>query len=130
MIVLLDMNLSPRWVDYLRARGIDAVHWSSVGDVCAEDRVIMAWAREHDHVVFTNDLDFTTLLAATGDTGPSVLQLRTQNVMPEACGEMVVRVLIEQQMIFEQGAFVTIDEVKARVRILPLRQKRGDEGSG
>lgn len=84
----------------------------------------MAWARDNDHVVFTNDLDFTTLMVASGATGPSVIQLRPQNLMPEAVGDVVVGVLIEHQAILEQGAFVTVDEIKARVRILPLRKRR------
>jgi len=31
MHVLIDMNLTPRWVEYLNGVGHDAVHWSSIG---------------------------------------------------------------------------------------------------
>ena len=43
--LLVDMNLSPAWVDWLHARGCSAVHWSSVGNPCASDRIVLAWAR-------------------------------------------------------------------------------------
>jgi predicted nuclease of predicted toxin-antitoxin system len=35
MKVLVDMNLSPRWVPLMAAAQIEAVHWSSVGPVQA-----------------------------------------------------------------------------------------------
>lgn len=93
--------------------------------------MLMAWAIEHDHVVLANDLDFTALLASSGAAGPSVIQLRAQNLLPEAVGKIVVHVLNEHEVAFEQGAFVTVDEAKARVRILPLLRKRAtEEGSG
>lgn len=31
MKILLDMNLTPRWVGFLRERGLEAVRWSEVG---------------------------------------------------------------------------------------------------
>jgi predicted nuclease of predicted toxin-antitoxin system len=31
MRLLIDMNLTPRWVHFLRHAGYEAVHWSSVG---------------------------------------------------------------------------------------------------
>ena len=41
MRVLLDMNLSPTWVEFLTRHGIEAVHWSEVGDVGAKDAVLL-----------------------------------------------------------------------------------------
>jgi hypothetical protein len=29
MKLLVDMNLSPRWIEYLKQSGFDAVHWGS-----------------------------------------------------------------------------------------------------
>ena len=59
------MNLSPVWAEYLRHAGIEAEHWSSIGDVRAPDRLIMAHARERHLIVFTHDLDFGNILAVT-----------------------------------------------------------------
>lgn len=76
MKLLLDMNLSPRWVAYLAGTGIESVHWSSVGPHSASDAEIMAYALKHDCVVLTQDLDFSSILAATRGTKPSVVQIR------------------------------------------------------
>jgi predicted nuclease of predicted toxin-antitoxin system len=121
MKVLVDMNLSPLWVAYLADHGIDALHWSSVGDPRAKDSVVMGWAREHGYIVFTHDLDFSALLATTGASGPSVLQVRTQDVLPSAIGGDVVRVLREQSVALQDGAVVTLDEAASRIRVLPIR---------
>ena len=120
MRVLLDMNLSPDWVEYLARHGFDALHWSRVGDPCAPDSTIMEWARANGCVVFSHDLDYSAILAATHSDGPSVVQVRAKNVMPDAIGHDVVRVLRLRAEEIEQGAVVTIDRGRARVRLLPL----------
>lgn len=122
MKLVVDMNLPPRWIGFLATNNIDAVHWSNVGDPRASDAVIMKWALDHGAYVFTHDLDFTAILALAGATGPSVIQVRTQNVLPEAIGADVVRVLSTHADALQAGAIVTIDEVGARVRVLPIRR--------
>lgn len=121
MKLLIDMNLSPEWVDELRAYGWQAVHWSTVGALDATDRVIMDWAREHHYVVFTHDLDFGAVLAVTRATGPSVIQVRTQDVMPWRLAPVLAPILSQHQSVLEIGALIIVDEVKSRVRLLPLR---------
>jgi predicted nuclease of predicted toxin-antitoxin system len=121
MRVLIDVNLSPAWVDVLLARGIEAVHWTSVGDPSAPDETIMHYAREHRYVVFTHDLDFGTLLALTRARGPSVSQVRTHDVLPAAIGDLVIKVLTAHAAALEAGALVTVDTRSSRVRVLPIR---------
>ncbi len=118
--LLIDMNLSPAWVPALKGYGWAATHWSIVGDPRAPDREVMEWARTHGCVVFTHDLDFTTMLALTRATGPSVLQVRTRNVLPEGLAALVDRTLRLHETELAQGALVVIDEQRARLRILPL----------
>jgi predicted nuclease of predicted toxin-antitoxin system len=127
MKILLDMNLPPGWVGFLRQEGFEAVHWSEVGDPRSSDTAIMTWAHDHGFVVFTHDLDFSALLAASHAAGPSVIQVRTQNVMPAAIGRDVVRVLRLCAAQIEDGAVVSIDKMASRVRILPIgpAQPRG-----
>jgi predicted nuclease of predicted toxin-antitoxin system len=43
MKILVDMNLSPAWVGFLAAHGIDAAHWLEVGDFRAKDATVMEW---------------------------------------------------------------------------------------
>ena len=120
MRLLVDMNLSPEWVGVLQSAGWEAVHWSTVGNPRAEDGEIMAWARAQEHVVFTHDLDFGTLLALTRAGSPSVLQVRTQDVTPAAIGALVVSALRQFEGTLEKGALIVLDEARARARILPL----------
>jgi predicted nuclease of predicted toxin-antitoxin system len=79
--ILVDMNLSPHWVSFLVRAGFESFHWSTIGDARASDAELMAWARAHGHVVFTHDMDFGALLAATRARGPSVLQARVKNTL-------------------------------------------------
>ena len=121
MKLLVDMNLSPDWCAKLQHHGVEASHWSTIGDARASDVVIMTWAREHDYIVLTHDLDFTTLLATTSAAGPSVVQVRAQDVTQKHLVTLVVRAIKAHIEELNQGALVTIDEVSARVRVLPLR---------
>jgi predicted nuclease of predicted toxin-antitoxin system len=120
MKILIDMNLPPRWVQWFANAGWEALHWSQVGSPTASDREIMVWARENGYMVFTHDLDFSALLAATQGEGPSVIQIRTQNILPESIGTLVITVLKQYQQELEQGAIMTIEPQRARMRILPL----------
>jgi predicted nuclease of predicted toxin-antitoxin system len=65
-------------------------------------------------------LDFGILLALTQAESPSVIQVRTQDVFPEVLGNRLVKVLQEHQSVLEKGALLTVDEGKARVRVLPF----------
>ncbi len=118
--ILIDMNLSPGWVQLLQRAGWAAVHWSTVGDPRASDRTILEWANANGHVVFTHDLDFGTMLALTHRSGPSVLQVRGQDVLPDNVGHVVVDVIRRHASDLEAGALVVIDRSKSRVRILPI----------
>jgi len=80
----------------------------------------MGWAREHQHVVFTHDLDFGTLLALTRATGPSVIQVRTQNVPPAHLEAVMVGAIRSYEWQLQEGALVTVDEARGKVRMLPI----------
>lgn len=114
------MNLSPAWAPVLNRAGFRCTHWRDVGKVDAPDAVVMTWAREHGYVVFTHDMDFGTLLAATGASGPSVLQVRVANPSPDAIAHDVIRLLNLRRDLFERGVLVTLDKSRARIRVLPL----------
>ena len=118
--ILIDMNLSPDWVSVLLRNGWHAVHWSTVGNPRATDREIMDWARANSHIVFTHDLDFGTMLALTHAAGPSVLQLRSEDVLPDHLESVVIAALGQCESDLASGALVVVDEGKRRVRVLPI----------
>jgi predicted nuclease of predicted toxin-antitoxin system len=119
--IIVDMNLSVEWVAVLVADGWEACHWSVVGDPRATDDDIMEWAVANKPVVFTHDLDFGTLLALTGASGPSVLQVRSRNVLSELMGPKVLLVIRNYEADLEAGALIVVEEHRSRVRVLPLK---------
>ena len=121
MKILIDMNLSPQWVTTFAEAGFEAVHWADVGNPAAPDKELFDWAKENGFMVFTHDLDFGAILAATQAEGPSVIQVRTQNNLPEVLGEKVIELIQVYGSSLEKGALITLDEARARVRILPIR---------
>jgi predicted nuclease of predicted toxin-antitoxin system len=120
MKLLVDMNLSPLWIPFLEQHGFPAVHWSSLGSPVAPDAEIIESARSGAYIVFTHDLDFGRLLALQRSGGPSVVQIRTQDVLPAAVGHLVVNALHAARQHLEAGAIVTIDPLQHRTRLLPI----------
>jgi predicted nuclease of predicted toxin-antitoxin system len=120
MKILIDMNLSPDWCRAFSSQGIESVHWSNIGDKSAPDNILMDWARSNGYIVFTHDLDFGTILAATATTAPSVIQVRTQDTFPDRLLTKIVDALKQFETQLIAGALVTIDENRSRVRILPI----------
>ena len=124
MKLLVDMNLSPRWVSVLANAGFEAAHWSTLGAKNAPDSEIMAYAKATNSVVLTHDLDFGAMLAATHGEKPSVVQIRAEDVSPDAIGMQVIAALRQMASELEEGALLTIDPKRTRLRVLPL-QPRG-----
>lgn len=121
MKILIDMNLSPRWVDFLSAAGLETTHWSSIGIASALDSEIMTFAAENGYVVLTHDLDFTAILAATKQAKPSVVQIRSNDLRIETIGKQILTALTQMQSELTNGALVSIDTFRARIRLLPLQ---------
>lgn len=118
--IVIDMNLSPEWVPVLTGEGWQTVHWSDVGDPAATDSAIMEWARQNDYTVFTHDLDFTHLLALTHAAGPSVIQVRGRNILPDSISHLVTAAIRQHERELEQGALIVVELAHSRVRILPI----------
>ncbi len=119
--ILIDMNLSPEWKTFLQKNEIEAVHWSEVGNPGDKDSVILDYAKRNGYTLFTNDLDFSAILAANKSKIPTVIQIRTQDVLPSHIGNLLISSLIQHKTLIEAGAIITIDEAKQRARVLPLR---------
>lgn len=121
MKIVVDMNLSPRWAKFLADAGYEAVHWSQVGPGDASiDQHLMGWAAEQDHVVLSRDLDLAAILAATRNRKPSVVQLRSDVATADAIGAAVPRAIRQTHEELRNGAILSIDVTRARLRVLPL----------
>jgi predicted nuclease of predicted toxin-antitoxin system len=121
MRILIDMNLTPRWVQYLHAARHDVVHWASVGRMSAPDQEIFDYARLTDYVLLTNDLDFPRILPHTKEAKPSVVLVRGEPLTPESRGDALVQALADCEADLAHGAILTLDwSDRPRARILPL----------
>jgi len=121
MNILIDMNLTPRWVPHLRSAGHQAVHWTFIGMASAPDQEICDYARLHGWVLLTNDLDFPRILAHTKEAKPSVVLLRGEPLIPETRGAAVLQALAACEAELTRGAIVTLDwSDEPRARVLPL----------
>ena len=118
--IIIDMNLPPILVSILENEGWEALHWSSIGDPGATDSEIMRYAKKGGYLVLTHDLDFGAILAATGWKTPSVIQILTQDVFPEAIGNMIIATIHQFLDDVKKGALISVDESRSRARILPI----------
>jgi predicted nuclease of predicted toxin-antitoxin system len=80
----------------------------------------MDWGVANGYIVFTHDLDFGTMLALTHATGPSVFQVRAENVLPNHLEGVVIAALRQHDADLASGALVVVDESRSRVRVLPI----------
>jgi predicted nuclease of predicted toxin-antitoxin system len=124
MKLLVDMNLSPRWIPFLREAGWEAAHWSTVGTADASDSEIMAFAATNDYVVLTSDLDFAAILASSHENKPSVVQIRAEDLAPNTIGAQIIAALRRGHEELQAGALLTIEADRTRLRVLPFPTER------
>ncbi|MEM6647881.1 MAG: DUF5615 family PIN-like protein [Bacteroidota bacterium] len=86
----------------------------------APDDAILKWAAENEAAIFTHDLDFGTFLASMHRDRPSVIQVRAQDVMPRGLKSVVLGALDQVASHLAEGALVTVEPHRVRIRILPL----------
>jgi len=115
------MNISPLTVEGLKQKGWDIIRVSEVMDTRTKDLEVLDFARRHDRILITQDLDFSTLLALGGYTKPSVINLRLENARPDFITKRIIEVVSAMEKELKGGVVVSVDEISARFRNLPLR---------
>lgn len=123
MKILIDMNLSALRENYLTDLGIESVHWSKIGKGNEPDSFLFDYAQKNNYFILTHDLDFGAILAYSNEDGPSVIQIRSNNITPDFFGKKLVSVLKQVESYLIEGALVVIDESRHRVRVLPLKKQ-------
>ena len=81
----------------------------------------MDWARQNGFIILTHDLDFGIILALTRDDGPSVVQIRAQNILPAILKDHLIPILKHYSAELDSGILMTVDPIKSRIRILPIK---------
>lgn len=60
--------------------------------------------------MLTHDLDFAELIAAGGETIPSVIVFRLRRMQPERVNDYLQSIIIQYQEALERGAIVSVVE--------------------
>lgn len=120
MKLLLDQGLPRTAVQLLDGIGIDSQHVSDVGFSEADDAEILERARFENRVVVTLDADFHALLALSGARGPSVIRLRIEGLEGQELKLILEQTVRQFDEDLQQGAVITIQPGRARIRRLPL----------
>jgi predicted nuclease of predicted toxin-antitoxin system len=119
--IVVDMNLSPEWVQVFATSDLVAQHWSHIGKGNAEDEEIFRWASDNDHILFTQDLDFPQILFTSQKGKPSVVLLRIQDELDAVQRERVCAAMRQAAANLQTGAILVIDERHIRLRALPIK---------
>lgn len=122
MKFLADVNVSRRVVARLREEGFDIVRIPEILDARTSDEDIIAEARRRGAVVISHDQDFTAILATTGATEPSLINIRVSEVEVESLARRIAAVLRFTGQDLEAGAIVTVDDRGVRIHRLPVGQ--------
>ncbi|NJM73553.1 MAG: DUF5615 family PIN-like protein [Scytonema sp. RU_4_4] len=120
MKLLLDQGLPRSASALLTEAGLDTIHVAEINLSAAEDTDILQRAREDNRVVVTIDADFHALLALANATSPSVIRIRIEGLRAQAFANLLQTVIEQCEEDLEQGAMVTVEPSRIRVRRLPL----------
>ena len=120
MKLLLDQGLPRTAATLLSQAGLDTLHVGDIEMSEAEDADIIRRASTEGRVVVTLDADFHTLLALDAATSPSVIRIRIERLRAQAVTKLLLAVVAECQRELEQGAAVTVEPSRIRIRLLPL----------
>lgn len=124
MKFLVDNAISPYVSNQLNQFGFDSVHDRDYGLQTASDKEILERALVEKRIIISADTDFAFLLAKRKSPFPSVILFRKgsernpQNqvdLLKKNLNELLIKSL-------EEGSIVINEEVRIRVRKLPLFQ--------
>lgn len=119
--LLADMNISPQTVKTLKQEGWDVIRMTDVLSPTTPDGEILNWAGNNNHIVVTQDLDFSTLLALSGRHHPSLITLRLGDADPQTVTKRLLVILPKVIAALLEGSAVTVTDTAVRVRGLPIR---------
>ena len=124
MRFLADMGISQEVVTWLRKQGHEATHLRDEGLQRLENGAIFIKAIHETRIILTWDLDFTEIVALSGRTQVSAVVFRLMNTRSVHVIERLKQVLLESAQDLEEGAIISVEEGRHRVRLLPLGRKR------
>jgi len=120
MNFLGDMGIAGSTINWLKSKGHDAKHLRDEGLHRLHDDEIFAKAKRENRIVLTFDLGFGDIVAAAGTALPSIIIFRLQDETPPNVNRRLEVVLREAATDLSQGAIISVDEARYRIRRLPI----------
>jgi predicted nuclease of predicted toxin-antitoxin system len=114
-------------VQALRRQGHEAVHLREEQLERLPDSDILEKARRERRIVVTFDLDFGDLLAAGGHLLPSVIIFRLRDQTPSSVTPKLLEIVSHQGGELETGMLIVVEEMRYRVRRLPIEPAGGTQ---
>jgi predicted nuclease of predicted toxin-antitoxin system len=124
MQFLADMGVSQYIVAWLRQRGHDAIHLREQGLHRLPNGEIFIKAAHEHRIILTWDLDFTEILALSGTNIVSAVIFRLLNTRSTNVARRLEHVLAASAQDLAEGAIISVEESRHRVRLLPLGRER------
>lgn len=118
MRFLVDANLPRSLADVARTAGDEAIHVRDVGLGDATDETIAAYARAHDLLLVTRDLDFADVRAYPPAGGPGIVVLRLpEDAVASAIVALFGRLLAQRKIVERlSGRLAVVERDRVRVR--------------
>lgn len=120
MKLLADLHIAPRTAAFLRSLGHDVVRVGEFLPPTASDEEIVAAAIRAGRTIITQDLDFTDLVALSGQSTPSVITLRLASSRVEYVNGVLERLLPDLEEDARRGVLISVQETTVRRRTLPV----------
>jgi predicted nuclease of predicted toxin-antitoxin system len=120
MRFLGDMGIAGSTMNWLKSKGHDAKHLRDEGLQRLPDAAIFAKAENEDRIILTFDLGFGDIAAAAGTMLPSIIIFRLLDQTPSNVNRRLDVVLREASTALSQGAIISVDEIRYRIRRLPI----------
>jgi predicted nuclease of predicted toxin-antitoxin system len=120
MKLLLDQGLPRSAAALLHDMGLDTLHVADVGMSAAEDPDILRWASSEARTIVSIDSDFHSLLALSAAKTPSVIRIRIEGLKAPEAASLIIQIVSQFRSDLEQGAVVTVQPGRMRMRRLPL----------
>lgn len=120
MRILADMHISPATVNFLRGLGHEAVRINEIMPTTATDKEIVEAAKNSDRVILTQDLDFSEIIALSGDIKPSLISLRLSSSRIEFVNSILKKILPRIESDVAKGSIISVEDDRLRIRALPF----------
>ncbi|MBI5740927.1 MAG: DUF5615 family PIN-like protein [Nitrospirae bacterium] len=120
MRILADMHISPVTVNFLLSLGHDAVRVNEIMPPSSSDREIVDAAKSSERVILTQDMDFSEIIALSGEVKPALISLRLSSSRIEFVNSILEKILPRIENDAAKGSIISVEDDRLRIRALPF----------